>query len=315
MFAKSQIISSVFSQLTLDLKEVLTLDLFLMEALEIFLLVLSYTLLIVAIFLQLICYGRNIEALETIYFTGSLLFLIVALTMQHFFEAFQSAESTNFVIQIAIVLVALTTPLNIFTERKHNLNPLVRKGLMSFSVFLGLAVILAQLLNFLHITQYVVATFLGGSVVFSMVLIRMTKPASRIAHREKVERMMAIGMIVFVPLSLWANYASEVRGIETKVGFTLPLVFIVLSVSKIWDDIQRLSLFKPENTIKDQNLQNYALSKREQEVAELLMKGKTYNVISEELFISVPTVKTHVTNIYGKCKVKNRAELISVLTG
>jgi DNA-binding NarL/FixJ family response regulator len=55
------------------------------------------------------------------------------------------------------------------------------------------------------------------------------------------------------------------------------------------------------------------LTKREQEIATLLTKGITYKEISESLFISMPTVKTHTSNIYKKCGVKNRSELTALL--
>ena len=50
------------------------------------------------------------------------------------------------------------------------------------------------------------------------------------------------------------------------------------------------------------------LSKREQEVLDLIAKGKTNNDIAHALFISVRTVKFHVSSILTKLKVRNRTE-------
>ncbi len=55
------------------------------------------------------------------------------------------------------------------------------------------------------------------------------------------------------------------------------------------------------------------LTKREIEIFELLIKGKTNKEIAQELFISVETVKWHLSNIYQKLDVKNRSEAISLL--
>jgi DNA-binding CsgD family transcriptional regulator len=52
------------------------------------------------------------------------------------------------------------------------------------------------------------------------------------------------------------------------------------------------------------------LTKREFEVFTLLISGKTDTLISEALFISLHTIKTHNRNIYKKLKVSNRVELI-----
>jgi len=55
------------------------------------------------------------------------------------------------------------------------------------------------------------------------------------------------------------------------------------------------------------------LTENERKVMLLLIRGKTYKTIAEELFISVNTVGTHVRNIYSKTGVRNKAELIYLI--
>lgn len=55
------------------------------------------------------------------------------------------------------------------------------------------------------------------------------------------------------------------------------------------------------------------LSGREKQVATLLLQGKTYRTIANELYISENTVKTHVKNIYSKFNIRSRAELIELI--
>ena len=52
------------------------------------------------------------------------------------------------------------------------------------------------------------------------------------------------------------------------------------------------------------------LSKREIEVLELLAEGFSNFEIAQRLFISLPTVKSHTRNIYGKLDVHNRKEAV-----
>jgi DNA-binding NarL/FixJ family response regulator len=52
------------------------------------------------------------------------------------------------------------------------------------------------------------------------------------------------------------------------------------------------------------------LTKREQEVLELVAVGKTNQEVADELFISIKTVETHKTNILEKLGLKNTAELV-----
>lgn len=53
------------------------------------------------------------------------------------------------------------------------------------------------------------------------------------------------------------------------------------------------------------------LTQRENEVLDLLSKGKSYASIADALCLSVNTIKTHVKNIYEKLQVTSREELIN----
>lgn len=57
------------------------------------------------------------------------------------------------------------------------------------------------------------------------------------------------------------------------------------------------------------------LSKQEHIVKNLMLQGKTNKEIAKELFISLSTVKTHITNIYSKLQVTSRTELFQKGTG
>ncbi|MEU2163410.1 response regulator transcription factor [Streptomyces chengbuensis] len=53
------------------------------------------------------------------------------------------------------------------------------------------------------------------------------------------------------------------------------------------------------------------LSAREREVLVLVARGTSNREIAAELFISEATVKTHLTHIYGKLAVKDRASAVA----
>jgi DNA-binding NarL/FixJ family response regulator len=57
---------------------------------------------------------------------------------------------------------------------------------------------------------------------------------------------------------------------------------------------------------------NEPLSAREREVLALVAKGTSNREIARELFISEATVKTHLTHLYGKLGVKDRAAAVAV---
>lgn len=57
------------------------------------------------------------------------------------------------------------------------------------------------------------------------------------------------------------------------------------------------------------------LSKQEHLVQQLILAGKSNKEIAAELFVSVHTVKSHITSLYSKLGVKSRKELILSTNG
>jgi LuxR family maltose regulon positive regulatory protein len=53
------------------------------------------------------------------------------------------------------------------------------------------------------------------------------------------------------------------------------------------------------------------LSDRESEVLDLLVSGLSNQEIAQRLFVSVNTVKTHISHVYGKLGVNSRAQAIA----
>jgi DNA-binding NarL/FixJ family response regulator len=64
-----------------------------------------------------------------------------------------------------------------------------------------------------------------------------------------------------------------------------------------------------------ENNVNELISKREQEVLELLSKGFLYKEIADRLNITLSTVKRHLNHIYSKLQVQNRTEAINKMYG
>jgi DNA-binding NarL/FixJ family response regulator len=80
--------------------------------------------------------------------------------------------------------------------------------------------------------------------------------------------------------------------------------FITLMISQMHD----------RNNPKEKSLEILdSLSKREREVALMLGDGATHQEISDELDITVRTVKAHATAIYQKLNVKDRLALSLLL--
>ena len=65
-----------------------------------------------------------------------------------------------------------------------------------------------------------------------------------------------------------------------------------------------IAAFQPDAFLNDK------LTKRENEILELLTSGYRYKEIADHLFICIDTVRTHIQHIYKKLKVRSRTEAI-----
>lgn len=54
------------------------------------------------------------------------------------------------------------------------------------------------------------------------------------------------------------------------------------------------------------------LSMREQEVVDLILKGRSYKMVADDLNISINTVRTYIKSIYKKLKVNSNVELANI---
>jgi DNA-binding CsgD family transcriptional regulator len=65
----------------------------------------------------------------------------------------------------------------------------------------------------------------------------------------------------------------------------------------------------PDAAVPDSIARLLGITRREREIIEHLLAGKTDREIAELLYISPRTVETHLRNIYLKCDVTSRMQL------
>lgn len=97
--------------------------------------------------------------------------------------------------------------------------------------------------------------------------------------------------------------------------FRMPCVLLMVILLFIWYRTRKRNLSLRLKTDAEMNriYEEYNISRREQEILQLILKGKTNKDIEDALFISIRTVKNHVYNIYQKFGVKTRLELIRLI--
>lgn len=115
---------------------------------------------------------------------------------------------------------------------------------------------------------------------------------------------------LFILLRLF-EYNMFIR--ELSLEFYAIAVAIIFLVLGIWAGkhlFARKIAAKQQETIHRLDTNQFGLSSREREVLEMLALGLSNQEIADKLFVSLNTVKTHLSNIYMKLDVKRRTQAI-----
>lgn len=226
-------------------------------------------------------------------------------------------ELVELIFYLFYVFLGIMTPVNIHTERIVKNVTLKNRIIFAIAILVSVFLIADFYYKFFNYSETVLSAFVGISVIYSMLVIMTSKPSLLVLHREKIEKRTAKIFIVLLPLlSILFISNHFLNFLDTNLldgAIIIPLIVFGLGLSKLLDDIKRLSLFRSDNRLDGSYLSRFGITDREMEVVNLLVKGKTYKEISEVLFISIPTVKSHVTNIYGKMEIRNKVELINLI--
>jgi DNA-binding CsgD family transcriptional regulator len=132
---------------------------------------------------------------------------------------------------------------------------------------------------------------------------------------------LAIAVIIFGLKWLQWEFLIVNNAIDIYIG----LIAIGFTILGIWIASQLIegekhTIFK-ENPIRMDSpkkfnlnqieLKRLNLTTREYQILKLLAQGYSNADIAEKLFLSLSTIKTHVSNLYGKMNVKSRFEAIT----
>ena len=119
-------------------------------------------------------------------------------------------------------------------------------------------------------------------------------------------------MLAIVALLLqFFEYRYFVGSLNKEIYTTV--VALIFTATGIWIGVNILNRKNrsTENYEIDQSkIENLRLNEREYEILQLISKGHSNQEIADLLFIAVPTVKTHTSNLYSKLDVKSRTQAI-----
>lgn len=131
---------------------------------------------------------------------------------------------------------------------------------------------------------------------------------------------LLLSILVFALKWLQWNFLIIDNSLDIYVGviavsFTLLGVWMALQLAspKVQTIVVEKKVYinpSADFAINEAELKKLNLTHREHEVLQLLTKGLSNAEIAEKLFLSLSTVKTHVSNLFIKMDVKSRAQAI-----
>lgn len=110
---------------------------------------------------------------------------------------------------------------------------------------------------------------------------------------QSLEIYIGLIAVFFTALGIWV--ATQLTKPKVQTVIVEKEIFVPVSGPQQVDEIA---------------LEKLSLSKREYEVLQLLAQGNSNNDIANQLFLSLSTVKTHVSNLLVKMDVKSRTQVI-----
>lgn len=144
------------------------------------------------------------------------------------------------------------------------------------------------------------------------------------AELQSYSKMIETFFVVFltsVPLFGFQFAASYVPRLNrfyiAEIPFSFLLFFLVWHVINLVYGIRRY--FQPVSPmnleIPQAMLRDFKITQREEEIMKLILRGSSNKEIAFALGISLKTVKNHIYNLFQKCGIRSRIELILLISG
>lgn len=119
-------------------------------------------------------------------------------------------------------------------------------------------------------------------------------------------------LAALVALMKFIEYRYFVQ--DLSLEFYIGIVAVFFTALGIWAGLRltrrKVIIADPDFILNEQELARLGISKREQEVLELIAEGLSNQEIAEKLFVSLNTVKTHSSSLFSKLNVRRRTEAV-----
>jgi len=177
---------------------------------------------------------------------------------------------------------------------------------------------------------YIAAMILLNTVPVALLVyfgIKYLKTARTVRSHQPTDAYMKIYNLVVIILCVIATAsiidsrtARDLIWWDKEIYVMFWTVFNVLNFVFVWrscvvDDRNEAQRMQTTEDRLNMIAQQYGLSAREKEIAELIFSGKNNKEIASILYLSPNTIKVHASNLYRKLGAANRVQASAVLRG
>lgn len=249
---------------------------------------------------------------------------VVWLTYIYINISWINADSLEFVAEIFATLVMFTTPLFLhflLTDPHAKLKNVIFGGIaLWIATQRPVITYIIKNQTLRQIDTHVAHTLFILVFLYTVVLGLYASGKVQDQHRKTLARTFSFLLASFLP-GILIDEAIENMYIPNYPPVFFPLCYAIFSIIfarhfiKLYGHHPHISTLpeaSSEQVPVEELFQNYNISPREQEVIRLILQGYSNQQIGDTLFISLSTVKKHVTNIYQKLGIKSRYELITL---
>lgn len=149
-----------------------------------------------------------------------------------------------------------------------------------------------------------------------LIVIRFGDRNSPDRNKKRIAKIFAYlylsRYLLFIMISIFPGTARYFLIMASMIYFNIiPIIWLRFVFLPFTRGIQKTA---EGHSFLETICRNHNISRREQEILNLLLKGKSNKEIEDALYISIHTVKNHIYSIYKKLGVKNRYQLVHFIT-
>ena len=204
------------------------------------------------------------------------------------------------------------------TAKNVNFGKKVNIIFFFISILLLLGILISFFSNNMSSLIYdTILSILTISIVYSMIILIFIKNKKLIESDKKIFNFIGIICLLIMPgfiiLDFFYDKMTFVHSFLPKGFYTLPGFYFFLNITLLADSIKKTLTHDILSHIGESFYLEYGITPREKDVVLELVKGASYKDIGKKLYISMPTVKSHISSIYQKTGAGNKIELLHLI--